>query len=192
MRERAPSTASTRRRGVCPACGGRALLPSVLTAALFGAVLAGCAPTSASDQSRAGLEAAGKNMVSNLEAGRYRKACEGLTAAARKSLAIFPMGGCSGTLAFAHGVLAVEGLARLGQVFEKRMKAELSHATLEGDQVRVGKSIEALYEGGRWRFEINHNALVRRASLRRDVERTATQLTKDGAGELLQAAEAAR
>ena len=84
----------------------------------------------------------------------------------------------------------MDGRARLGQLFEHRVQAIRTKAALEGDQARVGNTVEALYEDGRWRFEVAGRLLQRTAGLRADVERAAEQLRKDGAGELLQASEA--
>lgn len=186
MREKPPGTSGVRGARAARRAGA----PAWMLALSLAAALAGCASTTSSDHSRAGLEAAGRNMVANLEASRYRKACEGFTAKARESLATFPSGGCAGTLAFVHGILAVDGRGRLGQLFEHRVQAIRAKATLEGDRARVGDAVEALYESGRWRFEVGARVLQRTASMRADVERAAAQLRKDGAGELLQASEA--
>jgi len=167
--------------------GGAALSLAVV------ALLAGCGSTTSSDESRAGLQAAGNDVVANLEAGRYKRACEDFTATARGRLAVFPTAGCSGVLAFAHGILAVEGQTRLGQVAKQQIDKMLPHATIEGGEARVGNSVEAVYEGGRWRFEASRGAVEKeRSTLRADVEKAAAQLKRDGAGALLKEAEGAK
>lgn len=127
-------------------------------------------------------------MAANLEAGRYRKACEGFTATSREAISVFPMGGCPGALAFVHGFLAVEGHARLGQLFEKRLRQADRHLSVEGGRALADGSVQAVYEDGYWQFEARKAVLdERHLGLRQDAERAAAQLRREGAGELLQA-----
>jgi hypothetical protein len=148
------------------------------------ALLAGCSTTSANDHSKAGLEAAGKDLVANLEAARYRRACEDLASDARLRLAVFPAGGCSGAFAFARGLLAVDGGARLGQLVQRQLHAAMRQMTVRDDEARVGGSVLARYEQGRWGFETAPDTAGRQR-LKSDLETALKQLRGDGAERLL-------
>jgi hypothetical protein len=173
-------------RGARHGTGARAAGVALCLAAL----LAGCGSSEAGEHSKAGIEAAGRDMVANLEAGRYKRACQDLTSASRARIAILPMGGCTGALAFARGFLAVEGRTRLGQVFDQRLHQLLPRLTIEGDRANAAGNVEAVYEDGRWRFEATRLAAEEQHSrLRADIQHAVSQLEKDGAGALLVQAE---
>jgi hypothetical protein len=148
------------------------------------ALLAGCSRTTPNDHSRAGLEAAAKDLVANLESARYRRACEDLTSEARLRLAVFPTGGCSGALAFARGLLVVDGSAQLGQRVEKQLRAAMRHVTVHDDEARVAGVVLARYEQGAWGFETASEAAPRQR-LKTDLEAALTRLRGDGAERLL-------
>ncbi|HEX3512310.1 MAG TPA: hypothetical protein VHT27_14565 [Solirubrobacteraceae bacterium] len=115
--------------------------------------LAGCSSTTPSTYSRAGLEAAGRDLVANLESGRYRRACEDFTSSARMRLAVFGKGGCVGSIAFARAYLAIEGRPRLGQLIGGEIAEVMPRIKIDNAGAHVGGTLEARYEFGRWRFE---------------------------------------
>ncbi len=148
--------------------------------------LAGCGSSELSDRGLAGIEAARRDTVANLEAGRFTKACEDFTAAARIRLLVFPMGGCPGALAFARGFLAVDGRTRLGVQFERQVRQAIPHLTVEGEIARLGSVVEARYEQGRWRFEGRRESMPGGPNhVRGDLEAAIARLRRDGMGQLL-------
>jgi hypothetical protein len=152
----------------------------------LGGVLVGCGSSDLTNHGLAGIEAARRDTVANLEAGRYTKACEDFTAAARIRLLVFPMGGCPGALAFARGFLAVDGRTRLGVQFERQLRQVIPHLTVEGEIARVGSVVEARYEQGRWRFEGRREPVPGApGNVRGDLEATMARLRRDGMGQLL-------
>jgi|GEM_PF-5214789 hypothetical protein len=150
-------------------------------------LISGCSSATPATHSAAGLNAAGENMVANLEAGRFRLACEGFTASAQQLLAVFPRGGCTGALAFSRGLLAVEGKPQIGQLFRTQFATIMPHLRIRGDVAYYRGAVEARYEGGRWRFE-GHDAepAASNAQLKASLERAISGLEQQGAGRLLE------
>ncbi len=164
---------------------------AVLASLCCAAAVSGCSSTSPSTYSRAGIEAAAKDLVSNIEGGRYRRACEDLTAAARARVTVFPKGGCVGSLAFARGYLAAAGSPRLGALVMDELARVLPHLVIENDGARYRSTIEARYEFGRWRFEAEHDAGVAvLARLRPGLAHAARILETGGMQELVARAQA--
>jgi hypothetical protein len=147
-------------------------------------LLTGCRNPSPYDHTRAGFEATAKDIVANLEAGAFRRACEDLTSEARLRLTLFPAGGCSGTFAFARGLLVVDGGPRLGQLVERQLRPVVPKAVLHGDEARAGGVVIARFEQGRWGFETIVDAPGRRR-LKADVEAAIGRLRGDSAERLL-------
>jgi hypothetical protein len=173
------------RRGWAARCG------AVSAAACAAAAVSGCSSASPSTYSHAGIEAAREDLVSNLEGGRYRRACEDLTAAARASVTVFPKGGCVGALAFARGYLAASGSPRLGVLVMKELSRVTPHVVIENDGARYGSAIQARYEFGRWRFEAGNDAgAAVMARLRPSLEQVARTLQSGTAQEVIARAKA--
>jgi hypothetical protein len=150
----------------------------------------GCDSTSPSTYSHAGIEAAGKDLVSNLEGGRYRRACEDLTATARARVTVYPKGGCVGALAFARGYLAASGSPRLGVLVGRELARVTPHVVIENNGARYGSAIQARYEFGRWRFEAEDGAGASvMARLQPSLEQAARTLQGSGAGAAVAQAE---
>lgn len=159
---------------------------AVLAAACLAAAVSGCSSTGPSSYSHAGIEAAGKDLVSNLEGGRYRRACEDLTATARASVTVFPKGGCVGALAFARGYLAASGSPRLGVLVMKELARVTPHLVIEDNGARYGSTIQARYEFGRWRFEAEDDAgAAVMARLRPSLEAVGRTLQNGGVQEAI-------
>jgi hypothetical protein len=117
-------------------------LPLILVA-----VLAGCGSSDpASSRSIKGVEAAAHELLSEVQAGRYGAACEAFTATARVGLANGPEG-CSGTLLRAKPFLVEQLTTYLDSI--------ASDDRIIGDTVLHEGSVQARYEGDRWRFENN-------------------------------------
>jgi hypothetical protein len=151
-------------------------------------MLAGCSSTTASDNTVAGIRAAAQDIVANLEAARFRHACEDLTAKARSAFSL-DRGGCPGALAFARGFFALEGYPRLGQVVEAQVNALVRHVDVQGIRGLVGGQVEVLYEDGRWRFEARRAAaLAVQPRFRALLTRTLKQLDDGGIRALVEAA----
>ncbi len=151
---------------------------------LVAALLAGCSNPSPYDHSRAGLEATAKDIVANLESGRYRRACEDLTPEGRLRLTLIPAGGCVGTLVFARGLLAVDGSTRPGKLVERQLHGVIRQLTVSDDEARAAGVVVARYEQGRWGFETILDAAGRRR-LKADVEAAVRRLHEHGAESLL-------
>ena len=130
-----------------------------LSACALALILTGCSSTHASDNTVAGIRAAAQDLVANIEAARYKRACEDLTAKARSDFSV-QRGGCVGTLAFARGLLALEGSPGLGRVVETQVNAVVRHVNVDGIRGLVGGQVEVLYEDGRWRFEARRAAAL--------------------------------
>jgi hypothetical protein len=156
----------------------------------LGVLLAGCGSTTPSDNTVAGIRAAAQDIVANLEAGRYKRACEDLTVRARSDFSL-GRGGCVGALAFARGLLAIEGYPRLGQIVEDQVNSIVRHVDVEGIRGIVSGHIEVLYEDGRWRFEARRAAaLAGRPHFRATLARTLRLLGATGIDALVEAARA--
>jgi hypothetical protein len=128
-------------------------------------VVAGCGSSqSAGDagkRSVAGVEAAARKFVTNVQSAHYREACEGFTAQAQASLQREEPGGCLGTIAYLYGALG-------GQV-NKFFESVLPKLEVHGDVASItycaqprGKpasarkcvsQVYARYEHGQWRVE---------------------------------------
>jgi hypothetical protein len=147
--------------------------------------IGGCSSTSPSTYSRAGLEAAGRDLVANLEAARYRRACEDFTSSARMRLAVFGGGGCVGSISFARGYLAIQGKPRLGQLIGGQLGLVMPHIAIDNEGAHVGSTLEARYEFGRWRFEARPGGGVGSAagSLRSGLEEVVLLLERPAAGQ---------
>jgi hypothetical protein len=163
------------RRGWAPRCCAACAAICVAIGA------SGCGSTSPSTYSHAGIEAAGRDLVSNLEGGRYRRACEDLTATARARVTVYPKGGCVGALALARGYLAAAGSPRLGMLVSKELARVTPRVVIENNGARYGSAIQARYEFGRWRFEAEDDAgAAVMARLRPSLEQVA-QTMRSGA-----------
>jgi len=111
-------------------------------------VLAGCGSQSAGEAgkpSRAGVEAAARSFVTNVQSAHYREACEAFTAESQAILKREEPGGCLGSLAFLYGALS----GQVSKFFEKI----LPKLEIRGGVARVGKVVYARYEHGRWHVE---------------------------------------
>jgi hypothetical protein len=112
-------------------------------------LLAGCGSSqSGGDAGKpgvAGVEAAARNFVTNVQSAHYKEACEGFTAQAQAILKREEPGGCLGSLPFLYGALS----GQVNKFFEKVVpKLEVR----EG-QARLRKIVYAHYEHGRWHLE---------------------------------------
>jgi hypothetical protein len=113
-------------------------------------LLAGCGGSSqsAGDASKptvAGVEAAARKFVTNVQNARYHEACEGFTAQSQAILKREEPGGCLGSLAFLYGALS----GQVSKFFEKVVpKLEVREGT-----ARLRKIVYARYEHGQWRIE---------------------------------------
>jgi len=160
---------------------------SCIASATLACLLAGCGSTDASSHSVAGIKAAGQSVASNLEAGSFRKACEGFTASARRRLAVFPKAGCSGALAFSRGLLAIEGKERIGLLFEHQLARLLPQLQIHGDSAVYKGVVEARFERGRWRFEGRSDEMtLENPHLKSELEQAITSLRSHGASTLLE------
>ena len=112
-------------------------------------LLAGCGSSqSGGDAGKpgvAGVEAAARNFVTNVQSAHYKEACEGFTAQAQAILKREEPGGCLGSLPFLYGALS-------GQV-NKWFEKVLPKLEIQGNVARVRKVVYARYEHGQWRVE---------------------------------------
>jgi hypothetical protein len=115
---------------------------------ILAGILAGCGSSGSSDpassHSVAGVEAAARELLADVAASRYDKACEAFTATARAALDK-ARGGCPETLLFARPFLA----RQLGATF----RSLLRDPQITGDTVLYRGNVQARYEHNRWHFE---------------------------------------
>jgi hypothetical protein len=111
--------------------------------------IAGCGSSQsggdAGKRSVAGVEAAARSFVENVQSAKYRQACEVFTAESQAILKREEPGGCVGSLAFLYGALS-------GQV-NKWFEKVLPKLEIQGNVARVRKVVYARYEHGQWRVE---------------------------------------
>ena len=121
-------------------------LPLILAGSLAGCGSSGSSGSSdpASSHSVAGVEAAARELLADVAASRYDKACEAFTATARAELDR-ARGGCPETLLFARPFLA----RQLGATF----RSVLRDGQITGDTVLYRGNVQARYEHNRWHFE---------------------------------------
>jgi len=182
---RCRGTRANGRKG--PRRGARAWLAGLLACALA-PLLVGCGSTTASSYSAGGVRAAGENVAASLQAGNFRKACEGLTEAARSRLLVLPASGCPGALALARGLLAVQGKQGLGQTLRQRLERLLTDVQISGDQALYHGVVEARYEQGRWHLEAHGSDAAVNPRTRAKIEGALAGLESQGAGALLMGA----
>jgi hypothetical protein len=93
-----------------------------------------------------------------------------------------------GALAFARGLLALEGYPRLGQLVKAQVDAIVKHVDVQGIRGLVGGRVEVLYEDGRWRFEGGRvAALAATPRFRSALASSLKQLERAGLGSLVEA-----
>ena len=112
-------------------------------------LLAGCGSSQsggdASKRSVAGVEAAARRFVANVQGAHYPEACAMFTAQSQAILKREEPGGCLGTIAYLYAALS----GQVNKFFEKVVpKLEVR----EG-QARLRKIVYAHYEHGRWHLE---------------------------------------
>ena len=114
---------------------------------LLAGVLAGCGssgPGPSGDHSAAGVAAASRQFLADLQRGHYSEACEAFTAKARASMVREP-GGCTGVLPYFFPILG----GQLGSWLEN----VLPKLQVQGDTAVFNGRVHARYEGGRWHLE---------------------------------------
>ncbi|MFI4985364.1 MAG: hypothetical protein ACHP93_04820 [Solirubrobacterales bacterium] len=149
-------------------------------AGLLVAALTACGSASSHGHSAAALNLAGRSLSADLDAGRYGRACEALTAKERSVLAqeiemlatrlkgskepellaretgmlAGRLRGCVGFLAFARTLArATTTSTSLGREFASQLARLLPAIQIRGDTAMYQRVVEARYEAGRWRFE---------------------------------------
>jgi hypothetical protein len=135
----------------------RRLLPLLMLV-----VVAGCGSSqSAGDAGKptvAGVEAAARKWVTNVQSAHYKEACEAFTAESQAILKREEPGGCLGTIAFLYGALS----SQVSKWFEKVLpKLEVQGhvarvracSSAKGTPLKCTERVYARYERGQWHIE---------------------------------------